>query len=190
MFSVGEIDVKGLRQFENMLGALGAEAPKAVNRAINRTGDMAKTQVVKELARQTGLPQKLIRRSVKVTRSSWTHLEYQLHSAGGDVSLKYFKKRETDEGVRAYLGDQRGWDWFAESFFRAGRWPRPRQQISWSHGHVFVRVGGRTDLEKVTSGVFIPIEMVEGATAKAFEDSVTNNLPRRLDHEISRALGL
>ena len=71
MFSVGEVDVKGLRQFENMLGALGAEAPKAVNRALNRTGDMAKTQVVKALARQTGLPQKLIRRSVKVKRSSW-----------------------------------------------------------------------------------------------------------------------
>ena len=65
-----------------------------------------------------------------------------MRSAGGDVSLKYFKKRETDEGVRAYLGDQRGWDWFAESFFRGGRWPRPRQQISWSHGHVFVRAGG------------------------------------------------
>ncbi|WPZ23120.1 phage tail protein [Sulfitobacter faviae] len=190
MFSVGEIDVKGLQQFENMLGALGAEAPKAVNRAINRTGDMARTQVVRTLARQTGLPQKTIRKSVKVKRSSWANLEYQLKSAGGDVSLKYFKKRETDDGVRAYLGDARGWDWFAESFFRGGRWPRPRKAISWSHGHVFVRVGGRTELEKVKSGVFIPEEMVDGATAKAFEKSVEKNLPRRLDHEISRLLGL
>lgn len=190
MFSVGEVDVKDLQRFENMLGALGAQAPKAVNRALNRTGDMARTQVIKTLAKQTGLPQKTIRKSVKVKRSSWSDLEYRLKSAGGDVSLKYFKKRETDDGVRAYLGDARGWEWFAESFFRGGRWPRPRKPISWGHGHVFVRVGGRTDLEKVTSGVFIPLEMVDGATAKAFEDAVTKNLPRRLDHEISRILGI
>lgn len=190
MFSVGEVDVKGLQNFENMLGALGAEAPKAVNRAINRTGDMARTQVVKVLAKQTGLPQKTIRKSVKVKRSSWKNLEYRVVSVGGDVSLKYFKKRETDDGVRAYLGDGRGWDWFAESFFRGGRWPRPRKAISWAHGHVFVRRGGRTDLEKVKSGIFIPLEMVEGATAKAFQESVEKNLPRRLDHEINRLLGL
>lgn len=190
MFSVGDVDVKGLQRFENMLGALGADAPKAVNRAINRTGDMARTQVVRTLAKQTGLPQKTIRKSVKVKRSSWADLEYRLKSAGGDVSLKYFKKRETDDGVRAYLGQARGWDWFAESFFRGGRWPGPRKEISWSHGHVFVRAGGRTDLEKVTSGVFIPVEMVEGATARAFEATVAQTLPRRLDHEISRILGL
>jgi hypothetical protein len=38
--------------------------------------------------------------------------------------------------------------------------------------------------------MFIPEEMVDGATAEAFEKSVEKNLPRRLDHEISRLLGL
>lgn len=191
MFSVGEVDVKGLQRFENMLGALGAEAPKAVNRALNRTGDMARTQVVRELSKQTGLPQRLIRRSVRVKRSSWRSLEYQLLSAGGDVSLKYFQKRETAEGVEADLGAARGKTLFiGDTFFKGGVFPRRRVTIRSMGGHVFGRVGGRTQLEKIKSGVFIPIEMVEGATAGVFEDVVRNTLPRRLDHEIGRLLNI
>ncbi|WP_068305319.1 phage tail protein [Pararhodobacter sp. CCB-MM2] len=197
MFSIGEVDVRGLGRFENMLGALGQQAPGAVARALNRTGDMARTQVVKTLAAQTGLPQKTIRASVRVRRASMgsasgtnRDLTYTLTSAGGDVSLKYFKKRETNEGVRAYLGDARGEELFEEAFFKGGRWPRPRRTISWSNGRAFVRRGGRSDLEEVKSGVFIPEEMVSGATRDAFEASVAQNLPRRLDHEISRLLGL
>ncbi len=45
MFRVGEVDVKGLTQFENMLGALGKSAPKVINRALNRTGDMARSRI-------------------------------------------------------------------------------------------------------------------------------------------------
>ncbi|MBR9651902.1 phage tail protein [Thalassovita aquimarina] len=190
MFSVGDVDMKGLQRFDNMLGSLGAEAPKAANRAINRTGDMARTQVIKALAKQTGLPQKTIRRSVKVKRSSWSDLTYTLKSAGGDVSLKYFQKRETREGVVANLGAGRGRELFPRTFFRGGAFPR-RVDLTAFGGHVMDRMSeGRFHLKKVKSGVFIPEEMVDGATAEAFERSVEQNLPRRLDHEISRALGL
>ena len=80
MFKVGEVDVRDLERFGNMIGALGQDGPKAVNRALNRTGDMARTRVVRELAKQTGLPQKTIRKAVKVKRSSWQDLEYRLSS--------------------------------------------------------------------------------------------------------------
>ncbi|NIZ11074.1 phage tail protein [Pseudooceanicola sp. HF7] len=188
MFRVGEVDVKDLKRFDNMLIGLGEDGPKVAVRAMNRAGDMGRTQVVKALAKQTGLPQKLIRRSVKVKRSTWSEPEYQLNSAGGDVSLKYFKKRETRDGVVAKLGDARGNDWFAESFFRGGLFPGRRVDIRSMGGHVFVRADGRTDLERVTSGVFIPKEMVEGASLKAFRDTVARVLPQRLDHEFSRLL--
>ncbi|EEE36546.1 hypothetical protein RKLH11_379 [Rhodobacteraceae bacterium KLH11] len=191
MFNVGEIDVRDLQRFENMLGALGTEGPKAVNRAINRTGDMARTQVIRALSKQTGLPQKTIRRAVKVKRSTWDNLEYSLLSAGGDVSLKYFKKRETRDGIEADLGRERGKVLFiGDTFFKGGVFPHRRVEIRSMGGHVFGRVGGRTQLEKIKSGVFIPVEMVEGASADAFERTVAQVLPRRLDHEISRALGL
>lgn len=179
-----------LARFGNMLGGLGKDAPKVMARAVNRAGDMARTQMVRALARQTGLPQKTIRRAVKVRRAGWDDPVYELVSAGGDVSLKYFRKRETDDGVAAKLGEARGTDWFAESFLRGGRWPGGRVDLERFHGHVMVRVGNRGQLEKVTSGVIIPEEMVRGASALAFERVVHEVLPRRLDHEIGRALGL
>ena len=187
MFRVSGVDVKGLKQFENMLGALGAEAPKAVTRALNRTGDMAHTRVVRALAKQTSLPQKTIRKAIKVKRATWSDLNYMLCAAGGDISLKYFKPRETQRGVTAFVAGKRAL--FEGTFLRGGSFARGRVELNMG-GHVFLRVGNRTDLEKQKSGVVIPAEMVEGASAKAFEETVANVLPRRLDHEISRLLGI
>lgn len=194
MFSVGEVDVKGLRRFENMLGALGADAPKAVARAINHTGDKARTQVIRALSRQTGLPQRIIRTAIKdgpeTRRASPESPTYTLSAGGGDVRVKFFKKRETRAGVVAHLGTVRGRTLFPRTFFRGGAFPR-RVDIAAFDGHVLDRVSEfRYHLRHVRSGVFIPVEMVEGASAKAFEDSVENDLPRRLDHEISRLLAL
>jgi hypothetical protein len=188
MFQIGEVDVRGMERFGNMLGALGQDAPKAINRALNRTGDMARTQVIRTLAAQTGLPQRTIRRSVRVKRSEWSNLEYTLKSAGGDVALKYFKKRETLAGVEADLGSARGKVLFDRTFFKGGAFPR-RVALTAFDGHVMDRVSEyRFDLRKVKSGVFIPEEMVSGATRDAFERVVEDVLPRRLDHEISRIL--
>ena len=188
MLRVGEVDVRDLERFGNMIGALGQDGPKAVNRALNRTGDMARTRVVRALAKQTGLPQKTIRKAVKVKWSSWQDLEYRLSSSGGDVSLKYFKARETRKGVTAFVRGER--ELFEGSFIKGGSFARGRVVAQGLNGHVFQRIGGRTELEKLKSGVFIPIEMVEGATAAAFEDVVADVLPRRLDHEINRSLGI
>lgn len=195
MFRVGEVDVKELEQFGNMLGALGQDGPKVITRALNRTGDMARTRVVRELAKQTGLPQKTIRKAVKVQRPVWgsatgkgRDLTYTLSASGGDVSLKYFKARETRRGVTAFVRGER--ELFEGAFIKGGSFARGRVVAKGLNGHVFQRIGGRTELEKLKSGVFIPIEMVQGATANAFEATVADVLPRRLDHEINRALGL
>lgn len=190
MFQIGEVDVRELERFDNLLGALGQDGPKVINRALNRTGDMARTRVVRALAKQTGLPQKTIRKAVKVKRSTWQDLEYRLTSSGGDVSLKYFKKRETRKGVVAHLGAGRGNVLFERTFFRGGQFPN-RVNLSAFGGHVLDRVSEfRFHLEIVKSNVFIPVEMIEGASAKAFEDIVADVLPRRLDHEINRSLGV
>lgn len=186
MFTLNEIDVKGLTQFNNMIGALGDEAPKVVSHAINRTGDMARTRVVRELAKQTSLPQKTIKKAVKVKRSSWRSLEYELSSSGGDISLKYFKARETRLGVSAHILGKR--KIFKGSFIRGGSFKIGRVDLNMS-GHVFQRIGNGNKIEKLKSGVFIPIEMVQGRAAKAFSDVVADVLPRRLDHEINRVLG-
>ncbi|MBT9383314.1 phage tail protein [Pseudooceanicola sp. CBS1P-1] len=188
MFRVGEVDIRGLQRFDNLLAGLGREGDKAVARAVSRAGDMGRTQVIKTLAAQTGLTQKVIRRSLRVRRASWDVPEYVLISAGTDEPLKYFRKRETKDGVEAYLGKARGTEWFAESFYRGGLFPQRRVDLPTMNGHVFVRAGGRTQLEKVTSGVFIPEEMVQGTTAAVWSKTVTAALPKRLDHEFNRLL--
>ncbi len=187
MFAIGDVDVKGLTQYGNMLGALGQDGPKVISRALNRTGDTGKTRVVRALAKQTGLPQKTIRKAVKAKRASWGDLEYRLYASGGDVSLKYFKARETRKGVSAFVRGER--QLFEGAFIKGGSFERGRVALKMG-GHVFQRIGGRTDLEKLKSGVFIPLEMIEGESAKAFDATVGDVLPRRLDHEISRSLGL
>lgn len=187
MFKVSDVDVKGFKQFDNLLGSLGEDAPKVINRALNRTGDMAKTRVVRELTKQTGLPRKTILKALKVRRSSWKDLEYTIKASGGDVSLKYFKARETRRGVTAFVRGER--ELFEHTFIKGGSFARGRVDINMG-GHVFERIGGRNEIEKIKSGVFIPIEMVEGATAQSFEDLVADVLPRRINHEINRAIGL
>lgn len=187
MFKVGDVDVREINQFGNMLGALGQDGPKVIERALNRTGDTGKTRVVRALAKQTGLPQKTIRKAVVVKRASWQDLEYRLSSSGGDVALKFFKARETRRGVTAFVRGER--ELFESAFIKGGSFARGRVALNMG-GHVFQRIGGRTELEKLKSGVFIPLEMIEGASARAFEDVVADVLPRRLDHEMTRSLGI
>ena len=187
MFRIGEINIRDLDRFGNMLGALGQDGPKVMTRALNRTGSMARTRVVRELVKQTGLPQKTIRKAVKFRWASSQDLEYSLKASGGDVSLKYFKARETRKGVIAFVRGKR--ELFEGMFIKGGSFARGRVVLE-MHGQVFERIGSRTQLEAQKSGVFIPIEMAEGKTLRAFEAVVADVLPRRLDHEINRSLGI
>ncbi len=188
MFALGELNVKGLVQFENMLGAVGKDAPKIMNRALNRTGDMARTQLVRVLANQTSLPQKTIRKAVKTNRSSWTDLEYRLNSSGGDISLKYFKPRETRRGVSAFVQGERRL--FEGSFLKGGQFETGRVMLRLG-GHVFQRLGSdRLGIEKLKSGVVIPDEMLQDKAIAAFDGTVMRVLPQRVSHELDRALGV
>lgn len=189
MLSVGHVDVKGLQQFENMLGAIGAEGPKVEARAVNHTGDKARTQVIRAMAKQTSLPQRTIRKAIRVKRATWGDVSYILTAGGGDISLKHFKPRETHKGVTAFVRGKR--ELYSGSFLMGGSFAGGRIPLDRLNGHVFERSSNsRFPIEKVTSGVFIPEEMVTGVTAEAFESTVADVLPARMSHELSRALGL
>lgn len=182
-------DLENLPQFQRALRMVGSqfEFSNAARRAVNRTGDMARTQVVRALARQTGLQQKIVRKAVKPQRANFDRIAYVMHAQGGDISLKYFKARETRKGVSAAPFGKRSV--FASSFMRGGRFPN-RVVVPRFHGHVFQRDGSeRAPITKLKSGVVIPAEMVQGETAKAFETTVRDVLPRRFAHEINRLTG-
>lgn len=180
-----------LRKFANQLGALGKETPRAMQRAVARTGDMARTQVVRALTQQTGLPRAVIVRAVQVKRPSFRDFTYTMTASGGNIRLKYFKARETRKGVSAApLGGRRV---FPGTFMKAGWvWDRRIVKPNWN-GQVFRRTGGVTrngmdEFEVVRSEVYIPREMVQGATEQAWRDTAANHLEPRLRHEISRLL--
>lgn len=181
-------DVEGLRQFENAIRKISSQHDfgNAARRAINRTGDMARTQVIRALSKQTGLQQKLVRKIVRPQRANYDRYAYRMVATGGEISLKYFKPRETRRGVSAApFGERKV---FAGAFMKGGAFPN-RRPLGMG-GHVYEREGKeRFPVTKLRSGVIVPAEMVQGETAKAFDASVRENLPRRFAHEISRLTG-
>lgn len=178
-------DVRGLHRFDNGIKALGKDGRKVMQRALARSGDMARTQVYRALTKQTGLKRQVIVKAIKVTRPSFVELSYTMRARGGDISLKYFSPRETRKGVSAAPFGKR--QVFAGTFMKGGRFPNRKGMVF--NGHVVHRTGAdRFPVEVQKSGVIIPNEMVEGATAEAFQRVVRENLPRRVEHELGRLL--
>ena len=81
-------------------------------------GDRATPVMVRVLTKQTGLPRRTIAKALKRSRAGQA---YTIRSAGGDVSLKYFKARETQKGVSAAPWGQRRI--YAGTFTKGGRFP-------------------------------------------------------------------
>lgn len=180
-------DRSGLDQLKRALEMLSERRFRGVaNRVVNRTGDMARTQVRRELSGQTGLPRKTIVKAVRISRSMASTLNYRMTARGGDVSLKYFRPRETRAGVVARPFGQR--KLFAGTFLRGGRFPNRKGLVF--QGHVVRRLGkARLPIRVVKSGVVIPREMTSGATARAFRATVARVMPQRLAHELRRLPG-
>lgn len=191
-------DVSGMERLGNALGRLDSHQKHLVlQRAVNHTGDKARTQVIRTLAKQTGLGYGVIKRAVRTGRAwgagvgaqSFTpgrgSLVYVMSSRGGDISLKFFKARETLKGVTAAPFGKR--KLFATTFMKGGRFPN-RKEAKGLNGHVYAALGKswRGPVEFQNSGVVIPEQMLQGATAEVFAKTVSEQLPPRVMHEINR----
>jgi hypothetical protein len=198
-------DVSGLDRLANAMAKLdGPQKRLVLQRAVNHTGAKALTQVTRTLAKQTGLTNKVIRQTLKAGKARGTAMSgdgeivshtdasfaYSINARGGDISLKYFKPRETKAGVTAAPFGKR--ELFAGAFLRGGRFPDrgksfnvPTETAASLKGHVYKRLGKkRNPLELINSGVVIPAEMLTGASAAAFTKVVNDDLPKRVMHEI------
>lgn len=179
-------DIEAVERFDNQIKSLGKNGVKVMQRGLARSGDMARTQVARALTKQTGLPRKVVVRALKVKRPHYHDLSYTITSQGGDISLKYFKPRETRRGVSAAPFGKR--QIFAGTFMKGGRFPN-RAGLAFK-GHVVKRVGAdRFPVEFQKSNVVIPEQMVSGATHEAFQKTVSDVLPRRIEHELGRIMG-
>jgi hypothetical protein len=185
------VDASAIERLGNLIGAAGAKAKPAIVRALKRAGDSATIQVRRALVPQTGLKRKVLDRAVKGSMTGGVAL-YEIRSRGGDIRLKYFTPRETRRGVSAKPFNRRRVT--PGAFMRAGWWPNRVDKRSWN-GQVFRRTGatsrsGMDQFEVVRSGVVIPAEMVQGQSQAAFFRAVDDVLPRRLEHELFRVLGI
>ena len=188
------VEVSGtqIRAMRSALEAIGKNTDGAIARAVNYAGDKAKTAVTRALVAQTGLPRKTIVAFLRVQKASGAKgtSTYVLKGRGGNISLKYFGARETQAGVSAApLGHR---EVFAGTFMKAGRFPDRVGKPNWN-GQVFRRTGGKNSkgkdaFQKVVSGVFLPEQLVTGASAEAFRTVAARDLPARLDHEMRRVL--
>ena len=158
----------------------------AMRLGLNHTKGVVRTQVVRTLTTQTGLKRKVIDRAVRDVPASGANLSIVLRTHGGNVALKYFGARETRAGVSAAPWGRR--QVFAHTFIKGGRFPG-RVALNMG-GQVFERDGSRRlPIKRIKSGLFIPEEMVTGATKAAWLLVVEQRLMPRIERELGRILG-
>jgi hypothetical protein len=169
-----KVDTHDFDRLTAMFASAGTNIKPALRRAINHTGDKARTQIGRALVKQTGLKYGKIREALHTSRAG-SSLTYLIVARDGYVSLKEFAARQTQKGVSAA-------PWGKRRVF-------PRTFIVASlGGHVFERKGpGRFPIRKLW-GPAIPVEMVKDQTKEAFETTVEAELPGRIDYEIGAIL--
>lgn len=179
------IDTAEIAHLANMIGAAGEQAPVALARGLNATGNKALTQMRRAMAKQTGLKYSVMVRALKPKRASYGDLSYTIKVRGGNVRLKFFRPREVKGGVAATVKGQRVFR--AGAFITSGRKPN-RRRVGSLNGGVFENVqGGKwTGRIKVAkSGVFLPAEMVSGESEAAFYRVVQQELPAQLSKALA-----
>lgn len=153
----------------------GKNVKPALARAINHTGDMARTQIARALVKQVGAKYGVIRKALQTRPATRGGLVYRIIAKGGFMSLKEFGARQTAKGVSAA-------PWGKRRVF-------PHTFIAPSlGGHVFERKGsGRLPIRKLW-GPAIPRELVKDRSKEAFETTVKRELSSRLEHEVAAIL--
>ena len=181
-----KFDVSGIVRTGQHFGAAAKAVPLAKARAINHTGDKTRTAMRIALVGQTGLTRRTTNKALRSTRASAKGgSAYVIRAAGGDIRLKFFKARETRQGVTASPWNKRSL--YAKTFMKGGRFPN-RVTLNMK-GAVLIRAGkARHPLRTVKSGLFIAEEMVTGQSEAAFHQTVARDLPARIAHELARIL--
>lgn len=176
-----------LKKYGRKIEELNRRFPVVMPRIINRVGNRAKTQVIRNLTRQTGLPRKTIVKAIGnpiPARSG--RLSYEMITRGGNIRLKYLAPRETRRGVSAKPWGQR--KLFPGTFMKGGAFPN-RKVVAKFDGHVYRRLNkSGTRITQVRSGMTIPTEMTTGATAAAFQKTAAPLLKSEIDKALAKLI--
>lgn len=183
-----------LKKYAKEIEWLSSRFPELLPREINKVGARAKTQLVRNLTKQTGLPRRTIVKAVgHPEKAKPSRLLYEMRTKGGEIRLKFFSPRETRKGVSAKPFGKR--KVFPGTFMKGGRFPN-RVEVPAFHGHVMKNLGrgirwdgtSGSRLTFVRSGVFIPHEMVKGGSVAGFEKLAVPLLQQRVEALIKRKM--
>lgn len=175
-----------LQKFGKKIHELNTKFPMVLPRIVNQVGNRAKTQVISNLTRQTGLPRKTIVAAVgDPTKAGKGRLSYEMVTRGGNIRLKYLGAKETEGGVVAKPFGVT--TFYPGAFMRGGAFP-DRKDVPKFDGHAMFRNGRGRHYAFARSGVFIPTEMTTGATRAAFERIAAPLLQTRVEAAIAKLL--
>ena len=176
-----------LARFGNAIAAIGdGHAQKAFARAVNRTATMVRTRVIRAVAKQSSIPQRIVRAQTRVIQArpgGGGAIEARIVATGARIPLREFDARQLSWGVRAKVWGS--WQKFPGMFIYAGTY-RSGQEVG--NGHVFQRVTVASLPIEKQFGPSVPEEIVRGESAAAFYEVVDAVLPRRISHELGRLL--
>lgn len=174
-----------LKRYGSRIVELNRRFPKVLPRIVNQVGNRSKTQVIRALTGQTGLPRKTIVKAVGTPNPARPgKLSYVMTTRGGNIRLKYLAPRETRPGVTAKPWGKR--TLFPGTFMKGGAFPN-RKVVARFDGHVYRRLNSSgTKITQVRSGMFIPVEMTKGATAAAFERTAAPLLQQRIEKVLAK----
>lgn len=177
-----------LKRFGKQIAELNTRFPVVLPRIVNQVGARAKTQVIRSLTKQTGLPRRTIVKAIgDPSRAHAGRLSYEMVTRGGNIRLKYLAPSETRPGVTAIPWGKRRL--FPGTFMKGGRFPN-RVDVPKFDGHVYRRLNkSGTKITQARSGMFIPTEMTTGATRVAFEKIAGPLLQQRVEAAIKKLIG-
>ena len=170
------------------LEPFGARLPNAQANVLNRVATKARNAVIPALTKQTGLSKRIITKAVKMSRASPQNPRVMLITRGGEISLRYFGAHEEGSGVVATVKGDRMF--YAGAFRRSGRGGN-RRMVPKLNQQVYENADGGTwrgHIRKIKSGVLIPVEMIRGETAKAFDRVVETDLLIEVERELMKLL--
>lgn len=188
MFKIS-VDASAIQAALRRLEVAGEKLPSITAMVLNRVNTKVRQRVVDRLPEQTGLTRYTIAKAIKTRRASPGKLRAETYSRGGNISLKFFRPHEGGGGADAVV---KGHHVHVAGGFRRAGPQGGRHAVKKLGGHVFTNTDGgkwRGHMKKVKSGVFIPKEMVTGASLDAFNQVVSTDLEAEIAKELTKILG-
>jgi len=176
------------KEIEAMMGQCSKQAPKAIMRALNRSVESAKTNVVGKATEEYHVSATAVRKTITTTKATETSLRVTVQSKDAGRELIDFKVSPKNPGLkrppavlRVGVKKGSGLKDLPGAFVRRG--------VKTGKPHVLKRTTNKRYPINVKYSVSVP-QMIGSKKVRLYiENEARAIFEKRLDHEIARILG-